>query len=234
MPPVMFAGGHHVKSVRNLVRLLGVSILQSVENESSAQTFHQFDRFLISRSASRSPNRFALYFRRTLPYLPLASRIPLGDFFAMHHPSPAQSNDPTNEIIDRLRALGMRKTTALTQVLDALASSTLPLTISEISDRLADGSRCDPATIYRMLEKLERARVVRKLGMHERAMYFELLRPDHHGDYLLCTSCGKITKIPAACPVGHLEDHLRSESGYRNLTHELVFYGICPDCPEDA
>ncbi|QQL45486.1 Fur family transcriptional regulator [Sulfuriroseicoccus oceanibius] len=151
----------------------------------------------------------------------------------MHDHQTSSPAPDTSAIITKLRKLGMRKTTALTQVLDALASSDLPVTIAEISERIASDSRCDPATIYRMLEKLERAGVVRKLGMHERAMYFELLRPGHHGDYLLCTTCGKITKIPAACPVEHLENHLKSESGYRNLTHELVFYGICPDCPEE-
>jgi len=144
---------------------------------------------------------------------------------------------PTNQqtlesIIARLRSEGMRKTAGLTSVIETLINADRPLTISEISERMDSAARCDPATVYRILEKLDKARVVRKLGMHERAMYFELLLREHHHDYLLCTGCGSITQVSAACPVGALESQLLETTGFTNLTHELVFYGMCPKCSE--
>ncbi len=144
---------------------------------------------------------------------------------------------PTNQqtlesIIAQLRSKGMRKTAGLTSVIETLIDADRPLTIAEISERMDSAARCDPATVYRILEKLEKARVVRKLGMHERAMYFELLHRENHHDYLLCTGCGSITQVSAACPVGALERQLQETTGFTNLTHELVFYGMCPKCSQ--
>lgn len=150
-------------------------------------------------------------------------------FFNMMSPTDQQTLE---SIIAQLRSKGMRKTAGLTNVIETLIDADRPLTIAEISERMDGSARCDPATVYRILEKLEKARVVRKLGMHERAMYFELLQREHHHDYLLCTGCGSITQVSAACPVGALERQLSETTGFTNLTHELVFYGRCPKCSQ--
>lgn len=134
------------------------------------------------------------------------------------------------ETIDRCRMAGLRRTKALEELLTTLLESTRPMTLAELaaSARLAD--QCDKATVFRLLQRLIGHGIVRRLGLHERAAYFTLLIPGKHSDYLICTSCGSIEAIEAPCPVHQLEAEIREKTGYRNLYHELEFFGVCPKC----
>ena len=134
------------------------------------------------------------------------------------------------DTIDRCRNVGLRRTRALEELVTTLLESERPMTLSELaaSTRLTD--QCDKATVFRLLQRLTDHGVVRRLGLHERAAYFTLLVPGRHSDYLICTSCGSIEAIQAPCPVHHLEDEIREKTGFRNLYHELEFFGVCPKC----
>ena len=137
---------------------------------------------------------------------------------------------PVTQAIARCRALGLRRTKALEELLATLVESSRPMTLAELSSsgRLAD--LCDKATVYRLLQRLTGHGILRRLGLHERAAYFTLLQPGKHSDYLICTGCGKIEAIKAPCPVHDLEDEIREKTGYRGLYHELEFFGTCPRC----
>ncbi|MDB6078221.1 MAG: Transcriptional regulator, Fur family [Akkermansiaceae bacterium] len=134
------------------------------------------------------------------------------------------------ETIERCRASGLRRTKALEELLATLMQSPRPMTLAELasSPRLRD--QCDKATVFRLLQRLAEKGIVRRLGLHERAAYFTLLLPGSHQDYLICTGCGTIESVKAPCPVHELEDEIRRKSGFRNLYHELEFFGTCPAC----
>ncbi|BCX49515.1 transcriptional repressor [Haloferula helveola] len=134
------------------------------------------------------------------------------------------------ETIERCRERGMRRTKALEQLLATLVESSRPMTLAElaVSERLSD--QCDKATVFRLLQRLAEKGIVRRLGLHERAAYFTLLVPGKHQDYLICTECGSIEAVKAPCPVHALEDEIREKTGFRNLYHELEFFGTCPSC----
>lgn len=134
------------------------------------------------------------------------------------------------ELITRCRANGLRRTNALEELLATLLEADRPMTLAELerSERLA--TLCDKATIYRLLHRLSDAAIVRRLGLHERAAYFTLILPGEHRDYLICTECGTIAPIDAPCPVHDLEEEIRTKTGYRDLSHELEFFGTCPKC----
>jgi Fe2+ or Zn2+ uptake regulation protein len=134
------------------------------------------------------------------------------------------------ETIDRCREVGLRRTKALEELIRTLLESNRPMTLGELSasEHLAD--QCDKATVFRLLQRLAEHGIVRRLGLHERAAYFTLLMPGKHSDYLICTGCGTIESIKAPCPVHQLEDEIREKTGFRNLYHELEFFGVCPKC----
>ncbi len=139
-------------------------------------------------------------------------------------------NPIVQDTIGRCRAAGLRRTKALEELVTTMLESERPMTLAELtaSRRLTD--QCDKATVFRLLQRLIEHGVVRRLGLHERAAYFTLLVPGRHSDYLICTSCGSIEPIQAPCPVHHLEDEIREKTGFRNLYHELEFFGVCPKC----
>ncbi|HEX5791366.1 MAG TPA: transcriptional repressor [Luteolibacter sp.] len=134
------------------------------------------------------------------------------------------------QIIRGLRESGMRRTRALEELIATLVESERPMTLAELSASKRLTAQCDKATVFRLLQKLVGHGVVRRLGLHERAAYFVLLVPGKHRDYLICTGCGRIEPIEAPCPVHHLEDEIRTKTGYTGLYHELEFFGTCPKC----
>jgi Fur family transcriptional regulator, ferric uptake regulator len=135
-----------------------------------------------------------------------------------------------NTLIDRCRNSGLRRTKALEQLLITLANASRPMTLNELaqSELLAD--QCDKATVFRLLQRLTAIGIIRRLGLHERAAYFTLLIPGRHQDYLICTECGSIQPVQAPCPVHQLERQISEKTGYKNLYHELEFFGVCPAC----
>ncbi len=139
---------------------------------------------------------------------------------------------PTNldNIIDRCRAEGLRRTKALEELLTTLLESSRPMTLGELAESPRLINQCDKATVFRLLQRLADKGIARRLGLHERAAYFALLIPGQHRDYLICTSCGSIEPVNAPCPVHELEKEIQFTTGYKNLYHELEFFGTCPEC----
>jgi Fe2+ or Zn2+ uptake regulation protein len=133
-------------------------------------------------------------------------------------------------IIARCRSEGLRRTTALEKLLTALLESDRPMTLAELCESPHLVKQCDKATVFRLLQRLADKGILRRLGLHERAAYFTLLLPGQHRDYLICTDCGSIEAIKAPCPVHELEKEIQFTTGYRNLYHELEFFGTCPAC----
>lgn len=133
-------------------------------------------------------------------------------------------------IIDQCRAEGLRRTKALEELLITLLESSRPMTLAELAESPRLENQCDKATVFRLLQRLADKGIVRRLGLHERAAYFALLIPGQHRDYLICTSCGSIESVNAPCPVHELEKEIQFTTGYKNLYHELEFFGTCPKC----
>lgn len=136
----------------------------------------------------------------------------------------------SNTVAERLRSRGLRRTRALDLLIREMASREKPVTIADLTAAESLREQCDPATIYRLLMKLEEHGMVRQLGLHGRAMYFILVTPGRHHDYLVCTGCGSIAEVDMECPVRTLEKRLEKSTGFHHVYHELEFFGICPNC----
>ena len=144
--------------------------------------------------------------------------------------SSARATKLLQETVARCRELGLRRTWALEELLKRLIANTKPQTLADLAEAPELKDRCDKATIFRLLVRLEKHGILRRLGLHDRAAYYTLIEPGEHSDYLICTQCGAMESLDIACPVEALEEKISQESGYKKLYHELEFFGVCPKC----
>ena len=105
-----------------------------------------------------------------------------------------------------------------------------PLSLADLADSEGLRDQCDRATVYRLVTRLDEKGIIRRIGLHERSSFYVFLYPGEHHDYLICTDCGKIDPVGLDCPVAELEEEVMRKSGYRQIYHELEFFGQCPEC----
>jgi Fur family transcriptional regulator, ferric uptake regulator len=86
------------------------------------------------------------------------------------------------------------------------------------------------ASIYRILDELERLRLVQKVQVGQDMARYEPIRTgDGHHHHLVCDNCGTITPFTD----DNLEDAIRKLSHrlpMRIAEHEIVLHGACDTC----
>ncbi len=92
-------------------------------------------------------------------------------------------------------------------------------------------------TVYRTLDLLNRAGLVRKINTGDGQVRFEYKRGDHsdHHHHLICTTCGKILNYrdfeqEELDLVRKTEEILTNKHGFLIRDHNIEFFGLCEDC----
>jgi Fur family ferric uptake transcriptional regulator len=105
---------------------------------------------------------------------------------------------PPEAVKARIRAAGLRCTTARLAVMQHLDTAVGPRTHAEVSEALTHRG-FDRATIYRNLTELTEAKLVTRVELGDHVWRFEIKRPGHHGavaedhPHFVCTTCGEIS-----------------------------------------
>ncbi len=119
---------------------------------------------------------------------------------------------------------------ALVELLD---TQTCALSAIEIEDALRAGGRpVGRASIYRILDELERLHLVQRLQVGQAMARYEPIRAgEGHHHHLVCDSCGTVMPFTDT----DLEDAISKLSRrvpMRVAEHEIVLHGSCEDCSE--
>ncbi len=88
------------------------------------------------------------------------------------------------------------------------------------------------ATVYKTLELLREIGEVLELGFSNDDNRYDGNKPYPH-PHLVCIRCRKIIDPPVTL-VDSLTQEVAQLTGYQVLSHRLDFYGLCPDCQQDA
>lgn len=130
----------------------------------------------------------------------------------------------------RLQQRSRRFTSPRQAVLDALRRQRRPVSIRELHATLPE-PRCDLATVYRSLHLLETVGMVRRVDLGEGRARFELCSEGQssHRHHLVCTRCSEVVLLDECFPQ-EWERRIAARNGYREVTHRLEFFGVCPRC----
>ncbi len=129
---------------------------------------------------------------------------------------------------DLLRARGIRPTPRRTALLDTLSRTSIPITAEMLHKCVP---KMDLVTVYRTLESLVAARLVREVRFKDAIVRYEIAEEHRHHHHLVCTRCGTVDELPE-CDLQQLENTVlrRSKKFARVDEHSLEFFGTCVSC----
>ncbi len=137
--------------------------------------------------------------------------------------------DETTQLGQRLRDRGLKATPGRLAILQILKTTGQPLSIARVAKRLS--GRLDPATVYRALEALVHAGLVRRIDFQHSHTYYELIEPDNHHHHLVCETCGKVEDVAPHEPEDLEQTVLQHSRNFTEIrSHSLEFFGICRSC----
>lgn len=93
-----------------------------------------------------------------------------------------------------------------------------------------DTSRVSRPTVYRTLNELVDAGLLRRMTLNGRAVYeHDYGYPQH--DHLHCTVCDKLIEFQSS-ELKQLREAVAQEHNFRVIGHRLIISGTCTDCSQ--
>jgi Fe2+ or Zn2+ uptake regulation protein len=136
--------------------------------------------------------------------------------------------EPGTATIPSLRAAGMRQTPQREGLLRVLRESDRPLTVEELWERMPD-RRSGLPTVYRNLERFVQEGWAESLLGPDQVMRFVRCDSRHHHHHLQCDRCRRSVEVDA-CGIERSLAELEAVSGFRITRHQVMLFGLCPDC----
>jgi len=104
------------------------------------------------------------------------------------------------------------------------------LDAEELVGRLrAMGKQASRATVYRTLDLLVEAGLVKPLRLTTEQRYFEHVHAGEHHDHLVCIECNRIFEFYSE-ELEECQARICDETDFTPKRHTMVIYGICSEC----
>lgn len=86
--------------------------------------------------------------------------------------------------------------------------------------------RISLATVYRNLERLAERKVIGQVVIRGK-LFFERQIDEHY--HVVCLSCSRVDNLDSV-PASDIESFFSRNTNYKLISHDLVLYGLCPNC----
>lgn len=136
------------------------------------------------------------------------------------------------QLIQKLRSKGFKITPNICSVLNLLNEMAQYLSVQEIQDELGKKQIVlGFPTIYRILERLDQAGIIRSFKNDERQVFYFLCRlpQSSHHHHFICNSC-KTVKEVSICTFNEIQHHIETELDAVVENHSLYIDGLCSQC----
>lgn len=140
-----------------------------------------------------------------------------------------RQSEQSETIKNTIRDVGLRATPARIATLKLLHGAAAPLTHAEVANELRDLG-VDKATVFRNLNDMASAGLLRRTELGDRVWRFELVgEDDSHGaahPHFVCVDCGSVSCL----------DEIKLTAGSMRLSQEfgevteILLRGHCNDC----
>jgi Fe2+ or Zn2+ uptake regulation protein len=128
-----------------------------------------------------------------------------------------------------LKKAGFKVTPTREEILKLFSTHNCsPISAEDILLKLKK-EKIDRATIYRNLQSFEKAGIIKKVSLQQKADYYELA--NHHHHHIICKTCGDIEGFKN-CNLDSLKKTvLKNSKAFGSITdHSLEFFGECDNC----
>lgn len=140
-----------------------------------------------------------------------------------------ETDSETDALKDLIRAAGLRATPARVSTLCLLRQATSPKTHAEVTAALEEADT-HPATVFRILNDMAEAGLLRRLELGDYVYRFEAVRNSDSNrglhPYFLCVDCGEVTCLEEVNLTAS-NQHACEEVGEM---HEIILRGVCNQC----
>jgi len=94
-----------------------------------------------------------------------------------------------------------------------------------VADLKALGHRASRATVYRTLNHLQDAGILKQVFFDNRQSYFEVIAGRSAHDYLICVDTGEVIEFQSE-KLKALRDEICREHGYEPMSHQFHIFGM--------
>jgi Fur family ferric uptake transcriptional regulator len=114
-------------------------------------------------------------------------------------------------------------------ILDAALRQTQLFEAEQLAAGLkAAGHRVSRATVYRTLNHLHDAGILKQVFFDNKQSYYEVIAGRQAYDYLICIETGKVIEFDSE-KLRKLRNEICQEHGFDPLSHQFHIYGISPE-----
>ena len=135
---------------------------------------------------------------------------------------------PLDTLLEELREHGLKVTPQRRAILELLVNDDSHPTAEQVYQRvLATMPDVSRTTVYNTLRELkDLGELASVYGAGEGGQRYDTNQEPHH--HLCCVECRRLVDIDRDFTGMNLSDE--EAAGYRIVSHQVVFFGICPDC----
>lgn len=126
-----------------------------------------------------------------------------------------------------MNSFGQRQTRKRDAILSVLEAANGPLSTQEIHSLARKVAPLGIATVYRTINLLLEAKHIQSVILPNGETRYESADLGHH-DHFQCRICKHVFDL-SVCPL-HLASGTIIPGGFLVEDHEMMLYGVCPDC----